>query len=214
RVTRNLNENGITLVSFAPLPIGETLSLSLHLGPKVLHCDGTVLYLNKTQSRGQMFTYGVKFDRISRAEMDQIRQFCFNAMVPAFLQRFERKQSFVMKVASWYYDQNPNRRQTGRRVINLPLIIRTDTSVYGVTNDISVKGLSFASHVPFETGKRMRMEIPTPFGTIHTEGEIRNCREIASQRLYFLGVQFTSRSDETRDIVSLVTLHYRQRSVA
>lgn len=214
RVTRNLNENGISLVSFAPLPIGETLSLSLHLGSTVLNCDGTVLYLNKTESRGQMFTYGVKFDRISRAQMDQIRQFCFNAMVPAFLQRFERKQSFVMKMASWYYDEHPNRRQTTRRVITLPLIIRTDTSLYAVTNDISARGLSFASHVPFDPGKRVSMEVPTPFGTIEAAGEIRYCREIASQRMYFIGVQFVTASQETRDIVSLVAEHYRQRSVA
>lgn len=214
RVTRNLNENGLTLVSFAPLPIGEPLSLSLHLGSNVLYCDGTVLYLNKTQSRGQMFTYGVKFDRLSTAQIDQIRHFCFTAIVPAFLQRFERKQSFMMKVASWYYDEHPNRRQAARRVITLPLIIRTDTAVYAVTNDISATGLSFASHIPFETGKQVRMEIPTPFGKIETIGEIRYCREIASQRLYFIGVKFASPSDETRHIVSLLAEHYRRRSVA
>ncbi len=214
RVTRDLNENGFSLVTFAPLPIGETLSLALHLGPTVLHCEGTVLYLNKTHSRGEMFHHGVKFDRISRAQMDQIRQFCFNAMLPAFLQRFERKRSFIMQMASWYYDEHQNRRITARRAINLPLIIRTDTSLYVVTNNISAAGLCFASHVPFDTGKQVRIEIPTPFGTIDAEGEIRNCREIASRHLYFLGVQFLAVSDQSRDIVSQLAEHYGQRAIA
>lgn len=214
RVTRDLNEHGFSLVTFAPLPIGETLSLSLYLGSTILQCEGTVLYLNKTHSSGEIFHYGVKFDRISRAEMDQIRQFCFNAMLPAFLQRFERKRSFIMQMASWYYDGHENRRATARRVINLPLTMRTDTSLYAVTNNISAAGLCFASHVPFDTGKRVRMEIPTPFGTIEAEGEIRNCREIASRHLYFLGVQFLALSDQSRDIVSQLGEHYGQRAIA
>lgn len=97
--------------------------------------------------------------------------------------------------------------------MNLPLVVRTDTSIYAVTNDISAAGLSFASHVPFDAGKRVRMEIPTPFGTIDTIGEIRYCREVASQRLYFLGVQFLPLSDQARDIVSLVAEHFGKRGV-
>lgn len=58
------------------------------------------------------------------------------------------------------------------------------------------------------------MEVPTPFGTIEVAGEIRYCREIASQRLYYVGVKFVTASQETRDIVSLLAEHYRRRSVA
>ena len=214
RVTRDLNENGISLVNYDALPIGEPLSLNVHLGPTVLSCEGTILYLNKTHSRGQMFHYGVKFNRMGRVQKDQIRQFCFNAMLPAFLQRFDEKRSFVMKIASRYYDRYHNRRRAARREINLPLIIRTDTALYAVTNDISAAGLSFASHIPFDTGKGVRMQISTPLGTIDTVGEIRHCREIASERLYFLGVQFVALSDEAHGIVARLADHYDQRAVA
>lgn len=214
RVTRNLNEYGITLVSYAPLPIGERLSLTLHLGPTVLCCEGTVLYLNKSQSRGQMFAYGVKFEGISRDQMDLIRQFCFNAVLPAFLQHFERKQSFVMKMASWYYDEHENRRSAARRAIRLPAIVKTDTTLYAVTNDLSAAGVAFTSHVAFDSGKRVRMEIPTPLGGILANAEIRYCREIASDRLYFLGVRFLDLSDESREILSRLHEQYGPRGAA
>jgi len=204
-ISKDLNEYGVSLITFDPIPVAEKLSLSLYLGNRVLDVKGTVLYTaDNSPLNGKMLNYGIRFEGISREQMDMISQFCFNAILPGFLQRFERKESFFMKMAFYYYNRRRIQKRSSRRMINLPLIVNTDHLIYAVTNDISVSGLSFTSPVPLGLGARIMMEVLTPFGKMVTEGEVRQVKEIVAEQSYFIGVKFYRFIAKSGDILAIV----------
>lgn len=198
-VSRDLNEYGVSLVTFAPLPIGESLSLSLHLGPRVLQCKGTVLYYdpNHTQSTalGKLFNYGVRFENITQDERDMISQFCFNQVLPEFLQKFDHKESFMMRLVFWYYNRRRIQKRAPRKEMAFPLQVQNNgKALYTVTHDVSASGLSFTSHFCFNAGDQVGIEIYTPRETIQADAEIRYCHEIASDRLHYIGARFVDQA--------------------
>lgn len=192
-VTKDINEYGIALVAFSPLPVDKKITLSLHLNQRILHCKADVLYVTPANGiRDTTFVYGIKFDGLSEEEKSIIIQYCFTTTLPRFLHKFSKRPSFVSKMFFKYYNQERFRKHVRRRV-DLPLIVRNNgnPSFIAVTNDISMSGLSFISHVPFELGEILKIEVFTPFGTLVADGEIRRTKDIASGQSYFIGVKFT-----------------------
>lgn len=206
-ISRDLNDQGISLVTFRPLPMDKKISLSLCLNERILSCNATVLYTTRLGNlpgylHGKMFNYGLKFEGLSRGEMDLISMYCFNTILPRFLQRFGKKSSLFLRLIFKFYHQERFRRHI-RRKITIPLLIHNHggTSLTVVTNDVSVTGLSFTSYVPLTADTLLNMEIITPFGTLFAEGEVKQMREIVSENSYFVGVRFThffSQSEEPR----------------
>ncbi len=196
-ISRDLNEYGISLVTFAPLLLDKPVSLSLYLNERTVTCNASVLYTAHSSHlpqylHGRMFVYGLKFEGLSREEMDVISMYCFNTILPRFLQRFEKKPSVFLRLVFRFYHHERFRRYV-RKKITIPLVIRNngEPSLTVVTNDVSISGLSFTSYVPLESGTLLHMEIITPFGNFFAEGEIKQMREIVAENSYFVGVKFT-----------------------
>lgn len=196
-ISKDLNEHGISLVTFTPLPIEKKISLSIYLNERILQCKATVLYTVHTQYlphhlHGKMFVYGIKFDGLSRYEMDLISTYCFNTIVPRFLYRFGERSSVFLKIFFKLYNHERFRRHV-RRKITLPLVVQDNgkPSLTAVTNDVSISGLSFTSYVPWELGETLVMEVFTPFGILVAEGEVKQMRAIGVEDSYFIGVKFT-----------------------
>lgn len=196
-ISRDLNEHGISLVTFTPLLLDKPVSLSLYLNERTVTCNASVLYTAHSSHlpqylHGRMFVYGLKFEGLSREEMDVISMYCFNTILPRFLQRFEKKPSVFLRLVFRFYHHERFRRYV-RKKITIPLVIRNngEPSLTVVTNDVSISGLSFTSYVPLESGTLLHMEIITPFGNFFAEGEIKQMREIVAENSYFVGVKFT-----------------------
>ncbi len=205
-ISRDMNEHGISLVTFAPLPIDKKIMLTLFLNEKVLSCNATVLYTaheSDTYSylRGKMFIHGLKFEGLSREEMDFITRYCFNTVLPRFLQRYGQKSSVFFRMI-FKFCKHERFRKHARKKITIPLVIylQGKPSLAVVTNDISASGLSFTSYVPMEPGTTLNIEVFTPFGKFFAEGEIRQMREIVAENSYGIGVKFTRLFDSADDI--------------
>lgn len=213
-VSKDLNEYGISLVTFSPLPLDKKISLSLYLDQKIVPCEATVLYtIHSDCPHGKMFIYGVKFEGLRKEEMDLISLYCFNTIVPRFLQRFGQKPSVISKILFKFYNQEWLRRHV-RRKIALPLVIQNGkTSIITVTNDISISGLSFTSYIRPEFGTILTIYISTPFGTLVAKGNIRQIREILAGHSYFIGVKFIKLFNHSEDVLSNLTgKKYKKRT--
>lgn len=211
-ISKNLNEYGTSLITFAPLPIDEKIFLSLHLGRRVLDIKGTVIYTVETNPlQGKMFNYGIKFEGLTRKETDVISQFCFNVILPGFLQRIEKKESFFMKMTFWYYNRKRIQKRSPRKRNNLPLVVKTDPPFYAVTNDISASGISFICFVPLELRKQLMMEVFTPFGKIITKGDVGRMREVVKGQSYLISTKFLQFFGQSEDILSKLTQESHQK---
>lgn len=198
-ISTDLNEYGMALMTFSPLPVGEPVRLRLHLGSRILPCDGVVLYVLKGATHEGVFRYGIQFSNPSRAQQDAITTCCFNRMLPTFLQRFEVRPSLWTRLAAGYYDRRRLRRRTARKVISLPALLHTDPPHYLVTEDISLGGVAFTAPAPLAVGERVEMTVFGPFGSLDATIEIRRCLAIASGDVYRVGAEFAGLPAPSRE---------------
>ena len=207
-VTKDINEEGISLVTFTPLPIGKKIILYIYLNQRILPCKAIILYVTGTDLiQGKMFVHGIKFDELSEEDRDTISLYCFNTILPRFRHRFGQKPSVFLKILIKFYSKERFRKHVRRRM-PLPLVVQNNgnTSLTAVTNDISMSGLSFTSYDPLELGTILTMEVFTPFGTLAAKGEVRQVREIMVGHSYFIGVKFIELLQSRKYIRRRITL--------
>ncbi|HIC91058.1 MAG TPA: PilZ domain-containing protein [Syntrophaceae bacterium] len=205
-ISRNLNENGISLVTFEALPLREELLLILNLGKKTLTCRGHILYINPIeQFLGKAFNYGIKFKELNKEDKDTLTRFCFRIALPKFLQRFEYRQSFFMKMMFWYENRRRFKKRSHRWTINLPTTVKggwdEKTHFYAVTDNISASGVSITSPFPLTLGKRPLLEILTPFGKIATLGEVKRAKDLIPGESYLYGIAFLEFFGQSKEIL-------------
>ena len=97
-VTKDVNEQGVSLFTFTPLPVGKSVLLNLYLGRKALPCKASILHAKRIEYlHGSEFFYGARFDGLAESDIDLLCQYCFNTMLPRFRHRFDVKQSILFK---------------------------------------------------------------------------------------------------------------------
>ncbi len=206
-ISRDLNENGVSLITFAPLPLTESLELKLHLGMESLSLRGTVVYLKELplpshpHHEARMFNYGIRFYGMEQKHRDIINRFCFNSILPVFFHRFENRQSFFMKMAFWYYNRKWLQKRSVRSSINLPVVIRVNPVILAVTHDISASGLAFVSHTQIRCGRLVAISIITPYGEMVLDGEVKRTKAIGPGGPFFVGVRFVNVPEGIRSIL-------------
>jgi cellulose synthase (UDP-forming) len=191
-VTRDISENGISLVTFTSLPKNKKISLSLHLNQTVFHCKATVLFTTrKKHIYGEMFISGLKYEDLSEEDTTIIRQHCFNTILPKFQYKFSRKYPVILKKFLKCFKKESFRKHYRQR-ISLPLVVRNNekTSIITTTNDISGGGLSFTSYVPVELGTELIMEVSVPTGTLSVKGDVVQMKEIVGGSSFFISIKF------------------------
>ncbi len=180
-ITRDISENGISLVTFTSLPKNKKISLSLYLNQTVFHCKATVLFATRKEHiHGKMFTNGLKYEDLSEEDTTIIQQYCFNTILPKFQYKFSRKDPVILKKFFKCFSRESFRKHYRPR-ISLPLVVRNNekTSITTTTNDISSGGLSFTSYIPMELGTVLTIEVSTPTGTLMAKGDIVQINLIA-----------------------------------
>lgn len=201
-VTKDVNEHGVSLVTFTPLPVGKSVLLNLYLGRKVLPCKTSILNAKRIDYlHGSEFFYGVRFEGLAESDIDLLCQYCFNTMLPLFRYKFDVKQSMLFKRLAKLFNREKFRGQI-RRKITHPVIVRTnEENTLTVSNDVSISGLSFISYAPVEPESSLDVEIFTPLGTIIAKGIIKRVKEIVAWDSYLVGIQFVKISDDSKKIL-------------
>ncbi len=204
-ISKDLNELGISLITFTPLPVNKKMHLSLYLDERVLDCKATVLYtITSDYTGGKIYHCGVKFEALDEEKTRIISQYCFNTILPRFRYRFGQKPSVFTKMLFRYYKRKHYIRRHKRKGTTLPLTVRWKEKNFltAVTKDISKSGLSFINSAPLESGTRVAMKVITPFGSLVARGEIKQTREMVAGHSFLMGVQFTKLPVCAKNILS------------
>lgn len=207
-VSKDINEYGISLITVVPLPINKKMYLTLYLDERVFDCKATVLYTADLEYMGtKIYDCGARFEDLSEEDMRIISQYCFNAILPRFRYRFDKKPSLFTKMLFRYHNRKRFTSRYVRKGITLPMIIRYNGKkpITTVTKDVSISGLCFNSYAPLELGTVMVMEVITPFGNMVARGEIKQVKEIVAGRSFFIGVKFIKLYNHAENILLTLT---------
>ena len=202
-VTKDLNEYGISLVAFTPLPVGKDISLTLHLGQRFISCKGTVVHaIQADRFYGKVFVCSIRFDALDDEGTDLLCMYCFNTVLPQFRYRFVVRRYVFLSLLSKLYTRGQFRKHA-RRKTTLPVVIRNNVKapITLVTNDVSSSGISVFSYVPLDLGVIIDLEVITPFGKLTAKGVTKQVKEIVSWNSYFIGIQFVEIPDSSKDIL-------------
>lgn len=125
-VTADVSDTGVALITPSALPVGDPVHLRLHLGSQAITCHGIVRYVQKgfTSTEGP-FRYGVQFINLTQAQLDIITTFCFNRMLPTFLQRAEATPSSSTRLLAAWRRLRQRRHPTPSMPISVPVISET-----------------------------------------------------------------------------------------
>lgn len=194
-ISKNLNEMGVSLCTFLPLELGETVSLCLYLGKTTFHCQGKAIYQQQVvrpmeTSESQMYISGVAFEGLSQEQKDHLTQFCFHGILPQFAQKYARRNTWSRQVLDWYSNRTRFRKRAFRNRISLPCYIKGLFPFYGVANDVSTTGVGLSSHRPIMVGETLEVDFFTPKGPTSTAVEIRSAHKIGGSEYYLLGAKF------------------------
>lgn len=201
-VTKDVNEHGVSLVTFRPLPVGKSVLLNLYLGREVLPCKASILNAKRIDYlHGSEFFYGARFEGFAESDIDLLCRYCFNTMLPRFRYRFDVKRSMLFKRLAKLFNREKFRGQIRRKTTH-PVIVRTnEENTLTVSNDVSISGLSFISYAPVEPESSIDVEIFTPLGTMVAKGIIKRVKEIVVWDSYLVGIQFVKISDDSKKIL-------------
>ena len=206
-ITRNINEKGISLVTFTSLPKNRKFSLTLYLNQKVFHCNATTRFTNRKKTvYGEMFTNGLEYEDLSHEETNTIQQYCFNTLLPVFQYKFSRKSPLFFKMFFYYFNKKPSRKYY-RSTILLPLVVQInkETPIVTTTDDLSSGGLSFMSYVPVTLGTILSMKVFSPTGTLAANGKVVKIKVIVEGCSYYIGIKFTQFCEPSKKVLFKLT---------
>ncbi len=193
-VSKDLNETGLSLETFAPLDPAEPLFLKLHLGSHIVKAPGMVVYEAPAReaviSHHTLRTYGIEFGGLTQDEKDVIQQYCFHLVLPTYFHHFAQRDSIVRKVCHWFGMWRRYHRRAFRQRMTLPCQVSGPFSFLTVVNDISQTGVAFLSHQPLEIGQEMVIGIFGAEAAVKMGIAIRNCQKIAPGYVYVIGAEF------------------------
>jgi cellulose synthase (UDP-forming) len=201
-ISQDLNESGLSLMTFQPLQSSERLILTLHLGSRPVECHGAIVFHDADKSHGGYYVYGIQFIDIRQSTQDLIIQHCFESVLPNFLRHFDRRDTLTARAVFWYYNRRRIRARAPRQTFTLPLIVRLpEDNLFAVSEDVSRSGLSLISHVPLKAGEHMPVEMMTPVGRVYGEVEIRHSREVVAGRSYHIGCRLLALSRSSSQVL-------------
>ncbi|HIG10777.1 MAG TPA: glycosyltransferase [Planctomycetes bacterium] len=175
-VTTDLNELGLSFVSYDSLPINETGSLKVMANGDSLETDGTVCYAAHTQGEGQeahsLYRYGISFAGIAPEAIDASSRMIQRYAVAPWYSLFERET--VQSNHPWF----SSRRKNGRAPFKLAVRLEgPGGDVYSTTQDISTGAMRCLSASHVDPKLFTKAEIFSPMGSILVNtraSEIRN----------------------------------------
>lgn len=180
-VSRDINPDGISLVTFEELQRGQEIPLSLYIGEEIIKCTGEILYIDPSvQGPGRIFGYGIRLKNLSSAEKDRIARFCFHAAMPKFLKIFENKKSFLTQMLFYYSRFRKMKKRSRRMEFRFPVMANldsTDIPVYSVTDDISESGFSMRVFRPVSLNMDISLRVITSFGEISAKGKSKRVQK-------------------------------------
>ncbi len=206
-ISKNINENGISLVSFSSIPKNKKLSLTLYLNQEVFHCNATTLFTHRKKTvYGEVFTSGLRYEDLSQEEIETIQQYCFNTLLPVFQYKYRHKSPILFEIFFKYFKKVPYRRYHRSRML-FPLVVQINKQrpIVTTTDDLSNGGLSFMSYSPVNLGNILSMEIFSPTGTLVVKGQVVQMKEIVEGCAYYIGIQFVQFFEHSKKIILKLT---------
>lgn len=93
-MTGDLNETGMCLVAYEPIPRNQPMRIKLRGGIEVIECGGQVRWESDYQAPDgtKGYLYGLQFESLTAEQVDTLNRICFHYAVPRLFDLYERRR--------------------------------------------------------------------------------------------------------------------------
>jgi cellulose synthase/poly-beta-1,6-N-acetylglucosamine synthase-like glycosyltransferase/tetratricopeptide (TPR) repeat protein len=218
-VTVDLNEIGVGLIAYEPLPVGTLVCLTLRGAGEVVDCQGEirgVKNLIRGTGNGPVqaggYRHGIAFRDLSPQQTDILNRMTLHYAVPRLYSEYAqgKQRTLGRRLAGWLAQGLVVRRAAQRRQVHLPLVLESDqlpgSVAYSVTEDISRTAMSTLLMTAPAPGALIDFRLPTPLG--ETRGRARflraEPRRYAAQHYQLCVLEFVHFADQDRVTLEMV----------
>jgi tetratricopeptide (TPR) repeat protein/cellulose synthase/poly-beta-1,6-N-acetylglucosamine synthase-like glycosyltransferase len=184
-VTVDLNEMGVGLITYEPLPVGSLVHLKLRHGGEGLACLGEVRWRtdatgpvsNEAARRGG-YRQGIVFRDLSPQQMDVLNHMTLHYAVPRIYSEFAqgRQRTLWNRLGAWLAQGVVRRRSAARQTARMPLVLNPDepcgAAAYTVTEDVSRAAMSALLTDSPPLGSDVDFLLPTPLGEVRGRARV------------------------------------------
>lgn len=213
-VSLDLNTQGLSLLTYEPIPPGQFLYLTLRGFGQSQSLFGQVRQVTPHEpgpGRPQSFRHGVVLIHPEPRQIDFINRICLEQGVPHAWYRFLRdaRGTLAKSLAAWLHRGKPQHRGVPRHHIRLPVILEPDTPepTFTLSEDLSRHAVSVLTEVPLPLGTVLGYRLLTPLGPLAGRAEVIRSESVvlAGQSYYrcVLWYHAFTRGDRT-NLYSLV----------
>jgi cellulose synthase/poly-beta-1,6-N-acetylglucosamine synthase-like glycosyltransferase/tetratricopeptide (TPR) repeat protein len=183
-VTADLNEIGVGLVAYEPLPVGSLIEVTLHGRGEIVTCLGEIRW-QKDQSgpapKGaigpQGFRHGIAFRDQGPKQTDALNRLTLHYAVPRLYSEYAqgKTRTFGKRFAAWLSHPIVRRRDAIRSQVRLPVIVKTTqpACLHSVTEDVSRSAMSVLLPAPLEAGSEVDIQLATPVGEVRGRARVQ-----------------------------------------
>ncbi len=187
-VTRDINENGVAFVTFAPLSTTHDVELTISGGSRTVMCRGAIRSHHTTvddrigrHGRAQSYSYGVEFLETTAEELEVLWWLGAQFAVSRQYERFCGGQSGLSN------EDGPSiPARNDEQVFELPLNIDLPTHriLACVSETLGPHTMTALVSEPLAPQMRLGFELATPFGPVHgRRGSLnRKCARLRDRR--------------------------------
>jgi predicted Zn-dependent protease/cellulose synthase/poly-beta-1,6-N-acetylglucosamine synthase-like glycosyltransferase len=214
-VTVDLNDTGVGLIAYQPLPVGALVRLTLRGAGEVVECEGRIGWgkdLSPPARNGsgpEGYRYGIAFRDLRPEQTDAVNRITLHYAVPRLYGEYAqgRERTLGRRLAGWLAKGLVRRREALRRLVRLPLVLDPDGApAHSVTEDASRTAMSALLTTPVAPGTRVDFLLATPLGEVRGQaralrGEPRCYAARTYQLCVFEFLQFTDQGRVTLEMV-------------
>jgi hypothetical protein len=158
-VTLELAEGGCTLLWPAAMPVGTRRALRLHLGPRVIECDGEVRSVHARRRSGWV-VHGVHFLHADNRTVDQLADAIYNMSVPEIFSRLSQLSWISRQWRALTLRLSRGVHRAARHEACLPVRVTAAGGEFlATTRDMSRSGVSLVSPRAFCVGAHVRIRL-------------------------------------------------------
>jgi cellulose synthase/poly-beta-1,6-N-acetylglucosamine synthase-like glycosyltransferase/tetratricopeptide (TPR) repeat protein len=184
-LTVDLNEMGVGLVAYEPLPVHALVRLTLHGRGEAVECEGEIRWAKDLTARAGKgagmaggYRCGVAFRDLSPERMDAVNRMTLHYAVPRLYSEYAqgRQRTLWRRIGSWLAQGLIHRRTALRRQARLPLVLDPDRprgpAAVAVTEDVSRTAMSALLTTPLAPGTELDFFLPTPLGEVRGRAKV------------------------------------------
>ena len=223
-VTADLSEQGVGIVAYTPLAVGDRLRLTIAGAGESVRADGTVAWCRQAGRDSvygtRAYRVGVKIDPLPGKTFDAVNRITLQYAVPRLYIEYGagNRHGFMAKLAQRTYRRLRRWRVDPDRTYHVPVVVTLPdgTTAETVTEQLTPTSTAVLLSRDVHVGDEIGLTMVTPVGTVVGRAKVDKVRHerIGAKPYVWVGAQFLHLEGDGSNEVQELVSHKAARGLA